>query len=189
MADDERTPPGGVGHVVASEPDSTTTPAVTYAVTGDYNKADLSTSGKVAETPLVDRDGPDPVESTEGQTPMGTGACSLHADQPDIAWRATTTSSTKGIWFDADMQCAGSYLFHSTCVKLQERDSTGAWYQRTKFRCGELVTGPRSHAGGWVSCANAKKGFFRTKAKGIVNTASDGTLYAGDVSIGANLCG
>lgn len=88
-----------------------------------------------------------------------------------IPYDSKNVSTNKwGIGYTAEQQCEGDFDAQSVCIRLQEKDSAGSWYARTTWRCADDTTGEWPYASGWVSCAAAEHGTFRSRSRGWVDT-------------------
>lgn len=102
--------------------------------------------------------------------------------------RATDQYGNAGIGYDAKQDCFGEFDIHRVCVKLQERDYYGTFYDRTSFFCSRETVAARAYAGRFVSCVQAGVGLFRTYAQGYVRVDGVQIAPSPGTSAGSNLC-
>lgn len=70
-----------------------------------------------------------------------------------------------GVGFDAYTDCVGAFGVQKTCIKLQEKDYYGTFYDRTTYRCSVETVKPRSYRFSAESCRGAGFGTFRVFAR------------------------
>lgn len=78
---------------------------------------------------------------------------------PQAAWGSTATA--------AFQNCVGTFDVQQVCVKLQERDYFGNFYNRTNYECSVQTVMPQASKGRSVLCSQAQHGTFRTAAYGL----------------------
>lgn len=91
-------------------------------------------------------------------------------------WECTGHSNTPGIvvdgshrnWisYSAFQNCVGTFGTQQVCIKLQERDHFGNYYDRTIYECSVQTVMPQAFKGRSVLCSQAGHGTFRTAAFG-----------------------
>ncbi|WP_350274734.1 hypothetical protein [Kribbella sp. HUAS MG21] len=113
---------------------------------------------QVSTAQAVEVPKPKPDWSMQLQGKVDVGACRGHANNPH--------SITGGIGYDGYQDCVGNYDVQKVCVKLQELDYYGTYYDRTAYRCSAETVAAHSYSGGSVTCAGALEGTFRTYALG-----------------------
>ena len=93
-----------------------------------------------------------------------------------------------GIGYDGYQDCVGSFATQKVCVKLQERDYYGVYYDRSTLVCGRETVATHTYFGRWASCAAARHGTFRTFAEGVVYPDAGLPETSVGTSYSATLC-
>ena len=86
------------------------------------------------------------------------------------------------------MDCTSAFISQRVCVKLQEKDYYGAFYDRTSLSCnGETVNG-HAYIGRWVSCVQALSGTYRTYFQGTAYPTGPPGVTSVATSTSAIMC-
>ena len=92
------------------------------------------------------------------------------------------------IAYSGYQNCTGEFISQRVCVKLQERDYYGHYYDRTTYSCSVETVEAHASKGRSVLCSAAGQGTFRTAAYGNAypeeGTRTSTTVY----SVGEPLC-
>jgi hypothetical protein len=96
-------------------------------------------------------------------------------------------SITGGIGFDGRQECFGAFDVQKVCIKLQELDYYGTYYDRTSYVCSAETVANLAYKSSSVTCAGALEGTFRTFARGYAWPDGVQTTRTG-YSAGVRLC-
>jgi hypothetical protein len=92
------------------------------------------------------------------------------------------------IGYDGYMDCTGDFGSQKVCVKLQELDYYGTYYDRTGLSCNAGTVAPHAYIGRWVSCATAGVGTYRTYFQGTAYPLGVPGFTRNATSAGAQFC-
>jgi hypothetical protein len=107
----------------------------------------------------------------------------VKAGTPDIVYQGPTY--TEFIAGTGQQVCHASWVGQQTCVKLREYNfGSGAWEDRTDYRCSSMSTGPTTTANITFACSIAGVGKYEVKAQG----KSGGQVLSTATSNPATLC-
>lgn len=140
-----------------------------------FGAADYQIGGRVLARTMV-----------RGAAPEAEWHCTGDLYEPGISWNEAYNPPRKGIYLDGHQRCAGSFGEQRLCIKLQEKDATGSWYQRTNWMCNAWTVNPVTYTGRWVSCKTAQQGYYRTRGRGSAAGPPPDTGYGH--SAGEQLC-
>ena len=112
-------------------------------------------------------------------------ACHGTANKPHSA---SDANYKPGIAFDAYQDCAGAFITQQICIKLQERDYYGNYYDRTAYMCSVWTVNTHVYKSAWVSCSGAAYGTFRTAAYGKADPNGTVVKSSRGTSDSATLC-
>ncbi len=68
--------------------------------------------------------------------------------------------------FHATQDCVGAFGVQQVCVKLQELDYYGHFYNRTTWHCSKETAAEHAYAGWSATCKGLREGTFRTSGRG-----------------------
>ena len=111
--------------------------------------------------------------------------CHGHANTPHAA---NDQYGDAGIGYDGYMDCTGGFGAQRVCVKLQELDYYGEYYDRTGLSCNAQTVAPHAYVGRWVSCVQAGVGTYRTYFQGTAYPPGELAQTRVATSSGASFC-
>jgi hypothetical protein len=119
-------------------------------------------------------------------TPNVSWGCHGHANPPHAA---KDQYGNSGIGFDGYMDCVGGFIRQRVCVKLQEKDYFGEFYDRTSLSCNGETVAAHAFVGRWVSCVQALSGTYRTYLQGTAYPTGPPGATSVATSLSAAMCG
>jgi hypothetical protein len=128
----------------AEHPDPTSSPAWTISGSSTPDKTDSQTSLAAAQV----------------------WQCTGDAFAPEIVHDPTRTY----VLYQAAQVCTGTFATQQVCVKLQERDYFGNYYDRTTYRCSAFTPAAYAISNGTATCAALGHGTFRAYGRGVAGS-------------------
>lgn len=121
----------------------------------------------------------------DAAVPSGVGGCHGHANTPHSA---SDQYGNAGIGYDGYMDCVGSFGSQKVCVKLQEKNYYGDYFDVTGPVCNSATVNTHAYIGRWVSCVQAFSGNYRTYFQGTAYPFDQPAQAQTALSLSANMC-
>lgn len=109
---------------------------------------------------------PDETNSQTNVAAAQVWQCTGDAFTPEIVRDTTRTY----VLYQAAQVCTGTFGTQQVCVKLQQRDYFGNFYDRTTYRCSAFTPSAYGIANGTVTCGALGHETFRAYGRGVAGT-------------------